>query len=145
MNQPLPERVQIKAQAKRLRQLLAAEGVEVGHAQALELIAQDHGYRDWNTLSAELKNTQPPVAVGERVTGHYQGQPFRAEVRAVEAQRLGYWRLRLHLEQPLDVVTSSRFSAFRRQLMASVDAQGITLERLSSGEPLLRLQLTDRP
>ncbi|MFG1497909.1 glyoxalase superfamily protein [Saccharospirillum sp. HFRX-1] len=143
MSEPLPTLAQIKAQAKRLRQLMAAEGVDIGHSQALELIAKDHGYRDWNTLSAELKNTQPPVAVGEWVNGHYQGQPFRAEVRSVEMERLGYWRLRLQLEQPLDVVTSPRFSALRRHLMATVDDRGITSERLSSGEPLLRLQLPD--
>jgi len=143
MNEPLPTLAQIKAQAKRLRQLMADEGVDVGHSQALELIADNHGYRDWNTLSAQLKKTQPPVAIGDWVKGHYQGQSFGAEVRSVQAERLGYWRLGLQLEQPMDVVTSSRFSSMRRHLQATVDQQGVTSERLSSGEPLLRLQLTD--
>lgn len=142
MNQPLPTLAQIKAQAKRLRQLMADEGVAIGHSQALELIAQHYAYRDWNTLSAQLKKTQPPVAVGDWVTGHYQGMPFGAEVHSIEAERLGYWRLRLQLEQPLDVVTSSRFSSLRRHVMATVDDQGVTSECLSNGEPLLRLQLT---
>jgi catechol 2,3-dioxygenase-like lactoylglutathione lyase family enzyme len=44
-----------KQQAKRLRTSLAERGVEVTHSEALELVAHQHGARDWNTLAA-----QPP-------------------------------------------------------------------------------------
>ena len=44
MNQCLPTLAQIKAQAKRLRQLMTAEGAQVSHSQALELLAEHHGY-----------------------------------------------------------------------------------------------------
>src|SRR5690606_31658729 len=43
-----------KAQAKALRAALQAQGTAISHAQALELIARQHGARDWNTLHARL-------------------------------------------------------------------------------------------
>ncbi|MFC6713246.1 glyoxalase superfamily protein [Branchiibius cervicis] len=41
-----------KQLASRLRAALATDGVEVSHSRALELVAAQHGYRDWNTLVA---------------------------------------------------------------------------------------------
>ena len=141
MNQCLPTLAQIKAQAKRLRQLMTAEGAQVSHSQALELLAGHHGYRDWNTLSAQLKKSQPPVQLGESVSGHYSGQPFSAKVRSVAPVQSGWWKLRLQLDAPIDVVRSAHFSGIRRQLSATINAQGMTDECISSGEPLLRLEL----
>ncbi len=43
-----------KAMAKRLRAALAARDVAIPHAAALELIAAELGYADWNTASARL-------------------------------------------------------------------------------------------
>lgn len=133
------ELAQIKAQAKRLRRLMADKGAVVGHSQALEIIADHYGYRDWNTLSAQLKKALPPVQPGETVNGLYSGQSFTARVRAVETVRLGFWQVRLQLVQPIDVVHSAHFSSFRHQLKATIDGQGKTQERLADGEPLLQL------
>ncbi len=41
-----------KLMAKRLRASLADRGVEVTHSEALEIVAHEHGARDWNTLAA---------------------------------------------------------------------------------------------
>lgn len=49
-----------KAMAKRLRsQLASSYGLELTHSQSLELIAQTHGLRDWNTLSAHAGDALP--------------------------------------------------------------------------------------
>jgi hypothetical protein len=40
-----------KNHARRLRDALAADGISVTHAKALELVARQNGARDWNTLS----------------------------------------------------------------------------------------------
>ena len=48
-----------KAMARRLREELADRGVEVSHSEALELVAHQHGARDWNTLAA---HTPDPAA-----------------------------------------------------------------------------------
>jgi hypothetical protein len=41
-----------KSMAKRLRADLAARGLDIGHGEALELVAHQYGARDWNTLAA---------------------------------------------------------------------------------------------
>ncbi len=43
-----------KSMAKTLRAGLAAQGVDIPHALALELVAQQFGAADWNTLSARI-------------------------------------------------------------------------------------------
>ncbi|ANY06349.1 glyoxalase superfamily protein [Pseudonocardia sp. HH130630-07] len=43
-----------KAAARTLRTDLAAQGVTIGHGAALELVAHQLGFRDWNTASAVL-------------------------------------------------------------------------------------------
>ncbi len=50
-------RIPFKDQAKRLRTALAEQGVELSHSAALELVARQHGARDWNTLAADVAGT----------------------------------------------------------------------------------------
>ncbi|GAB05415.1 hypothetical protein GII30_06395 [Gordonia amarae] len=52
-----------KTMARRLRADLSAAGVEVTHSQALELVAHQHGYKDWNSMAAApIVAEQPPAA-----------------------------------------------------------------------------------
>lgn len=44
-----------KAMAHRLRAALAERGFEVGHSQALDLVARTVGIRDWNTYVAQAR------------------------------------------------------------------------------------------
>jgi catechol 2,3-dioxygenase-like lactoylglutathione lyase family enzyme len=55
---------QAKRMAGRLRTSLAERGVEVTHSEALELVAHQHGARDWNTLAAAHAEVVPPRAGG---------------------------------------------------------------------------------
>lgn len=43
-----------KTMAKRLRTALAAREISVQHAMALELVAEELGFADWNTAAAKL-------------------------------------------------------------------------------------------
>ncbi len=52
----LPTLDALKSQAKRLRTELAHAGTELGHSRALELMAKQYGYKDWNTLHAAVGN-----------------------------------------------------------------------------------------
>ncbi|MFJ4144395.1 glyoxalase superfamily protein [Pseudomonas sp. NPDC089734] len=54
---------QVKQMAKRLRASLAAQHQEFSHSAALELVAQQLGYKDWNTASAMLVQDSPPPAI----------------------------------------------------------------------------------
>jgi hypothetical protein len=46
-----------KTMARRLRAALEARGLAASHSDALELVATQLGFRDWNTASAALKLT----------------------------------------------------------------------------------------
>lgn len=52
-----------KSMASRLRERLAANGTEIAHSQALEIVAVQLGYRDWNTCAAAPKPTPAPIAI----------------------------------------------------------------------------------
>lgn len=43
---------QAKAMARRLREAMTAKGRDTSHSEALELVAQQLGHRDWNTANA---------------------------------------------------------------------------------------------
>ena len=49
-----------KQMARRLRADLAARDVSLSHGEALELVAHQHGARDWNTLSAASSQDDAP-------------------------------------------------------------------------------------
>lgn len=43
-----------KLMARDLRAALAARNVEISHAEALELVAKQHGFENWNVLAAKI-------------------------------------------------------------------------------------------
>lgn len=82
-----------------------------------------------------------PIFLGSRVEGLYLGQPFVASVLGV--QTLGgdpeRYRLTLHLDDPVDVVTFESFSAFRQRIHCNIDTSGRTVEKTSNGRPQVEL------
>jgi hypothetical protein len=132
----------LKAQAKRLRAALEAEGDFITHSEALELVARQRGYRDWNTLHAAVGNRpREPFAVGERVRGHYLGQAFEGELLSV--RRLGdgqAYEITVDFDAPVDVVRFEGFSNFRKRVSMTVGRDGRTVARTSDGRPHLELE-----
>ncbi|RKR04027.1 glyoxalase superfamily protein [Maricaulis maris] len=142
-SQPL-SRDALKAQAKRLRKALEAEGNFVSHSEALELLARQMGYRDWNTLSAAAGNRpDTPLAVGGRVSGHYLGQAFQADIIGLQsiAGGAGGWRVSLALDEAVDVVKFDSFSAFRQRINGTIGRDGRSVAHTSDGTPHLQLSL----
>ncbi|QCI96948.1 glyoxalase superfamily protein [Agrobacterium larrymoorei] len=139
----LPSIETLKDHAKRLRASLTKEGTSINHARSLELIAAQYGYRDWNTLHAALGNRPPfnPYMLGSRISGYYLSQPFTGSILGV--QSLGgdpeRFRLTLHFDDPVDVVTFESFSAFRQRVHCNVDSSGRTTERTSDGRAQVEL------
>ena len=134
----------LKTQAKRLRLELRQSGVALTHSQALELLARQHGHRDWNTLHAlAARDSQmPPVAVGDRVSGRYLGQAF--DGRVLQLATLGAeerFRVTIHFDRPVDVVTFDSFSAWRQRITAVVDRSGRSARKTSNGVPHLVLAM----
>ncbi|MDQ0321885.1 hypothetical protein QO002_004023 [Pararhizobium capsulatum DSM 1112] len=140
---PLPSLEGLKEQAKRLRAALTSQGQEINHAKALELIASQYGFRDWNTLHAAAGNRPPlnPWMLGSKVKGLYLGQPFEAEILGVQAMgsQPARYRLTLHFAEPVDVVTFESFSAFRQRVNCTIDETGRTVEKTSNGRPQVEL------
>lgn len=135
---PLEE---LKAQARRLRDSLRATGTGLSHAQALELVAHQHGARDWNTLVARAGN-RLRLRVGDRVRGEYLGQAFTGEIRGLTVMGDGAQRrITLHFDEPVDVVKFDSFSSFRQRVSGEIGWDGRSARCTSDGQP----QLVVRP
>lgn len=138
-----PSLPEAKDQAKRLRSRLAAEGTEISHGKALELVAHQYGFRDWNTMHAAIGNRPPvPWVVGAKVRGHYLSQAFEAEILAVQQVQPGWFRLTLNLDEAVDVITFEGMSNFRKRVTGLVGPDGQTREKTSNGRPHLVMDLS---
>ena len=131
-----------KAQAKSLRAQLAADGMEITHAKALEMVAAQHGARDWNTLHARLVALPNRIEFhyGQEVKGEYLGQPFSGVLVSVSGMSGGLTRVTIRFDEAVDVVTFDSFSNFRKQVNAIVDEGGISPRSTSNGKPQLVLR-----
>jgi len=124
--------IDYKTQARRLRTGLADDGIAISHSKALELVARQHGMRDWNTLAAAgdpppEASAQPaaPFAVGDRVAGTFNGKPAQGRVIGMtETIKPTLWRATVKFDPPVDVVTSELFSSERRRIEMIVGADG---------------------
>ena len=129
-------RVQAKARARQIK----AEGpATLSLAAALEKVAQEMGFRDWNTASARLSNTpEASWQVGERVSGHYLKRPFTGRIHGVrELQGGAGYEVTLHFDEPVDVVDWESFSALRQRITAHVSPEGVSWTKTSDGVPHL--------
>lgn len=142
MKRGLPTITEAKREAKQLRAALAGKGEAISHAQALERVAQRHGFRDWNAFHAALRD-RPPQGwqVGGRVTGRYLSQPFAATVLAADPFRPDWFRLVLDLDEAVDVVRFDSFSNLRKRIRVKVGPEGHSKERTSDGIPHVALDL----
>ena len=96
-------RVQAKARA---RQIKAESEGALSLAAALESVAKEMGFRDWNTASARLSNA-PDTSwqVGERVRGHYLKQAFSGRIHGVRELQAGSgYEVTIHFDAAVDVV-----------------------------------------
>lgn len=130
-----------KKQAKALRNALAEKNMQISHSQALELLAQQQGERDWNTLCAGLqKNQSLPFKLGDTVTGRYMGQTFSGKLVSM-AQKGIYFHVAIQLEKPIDTVTFDSFSNLRRNIRGTVNHNGVSLSHNSAGLPHLEIEM----
>jgi len=145
----IPAISDLKAQAKRLRTQLDTPQTPITHARALELVARQYGYADWNTLCAVSKRceqerarnlSQRPLQVGDEVAGTYLGQQFIGQVIGIRSMGGGHTRLTLHFDEPVDVVTFDSFSAFRQRVSCTLDEDLVAPTRLSDGTPHMRIE-----
>ncbi|PJE28121.1 hypothetical protein PSM7751_02039 [Pseudooceanicola marinus] len=139
MTQPSLETV--KAQAKALRQALEAKGMAVSHAHALELIARQHGARDWNTLHARIGHRDAPgeLVLGAKVTGHYLGHAYSGKIVALSGAA-GHRHVEIALDKPVDTVEFDSFSNWRQRIRGTLGKDGRSVRRTSNGTPHLTVE-----
>lgn len=135
-----PSAETLKSEARAYRTARSEAGEPVTHGAALEYIAKSHGYRDWNTARAALPDrVASPVQVGNRVKGIYLGQAFEGMVISVSLLAdMQSYKVTIKFDEPVDVVTSELFSAFRQRVTATVGINGVSLARTSNGQPQMR-------
>lgn len=132
-----------KIHARRLRDALAAEGIALSHGKALDIVARQHGERDWNTLAARasaaaapepVPEAAAPFAVGDAVAGLFNGAPAMGRVIGLaETIKPGLWRVTVKFSPPVDASTSANFRAERTRVEMIVGADGRS-RRLTGSE-----------
>ncbi|MBL8575822.1 MAG: hypothetical protein JNK47_01225 [Mesorhizobium sp.] len=134
-------REQAKQRAQAIRADHAARNAAISHSAALEKVAMELGYRDWNTASARLSNLpEVPLQVGDRVAGTYLKMPFAGRVLGVrEVYGGGSYEITLQFDTPVDVVSFDSFSAFRSRVTATIGSDGVSTAKTSDGHPHMRV------
>lgn len=134
-------RLGAKMRARALHTHRTSSGQAGTYSQALDEVARDLGFRDWNTASARLPNTaELPLKIGQRITGLYLRQPFVGRVLALSQIADGQaWRISLDFDTAIDVVRWDSFSAFRKRVQGTVSAHGVSWTQTSDGHPHLVL------
>ena len=131
----------LKSEARALREERAAAGTPIGHGQALEEIARQHGYRDWNTASAALpERVNIPVQVGQRVKGTYLSRPFVGLVVGMQLLAdMQHYEVTVKFDQPVNVSKFASMVHNRQRVRATIGLDGISMARTSDGEPHMRI------
>lgn len=144
MSSPITNREQAKARAREIRAERARAGNPLSHSQALELVARELGYRDWNTASARLSNEpEVPLQVGDLVSGRYLKQPFTGRVLAVKELYGGAaFEVTIHFDEAVDVVEFDSFSNLRTRVTITVSAAGVSQARTSDRAPHMIVERT---
>lgn len=114
----------LKAQAKRLKEHFSAQNITLSHSEALEALAKQHGFKNWNVLSANLKpklkignNTPNWPTLDGKISGTYLGHTFTGTVLRINVTNMDHIRrYKIHFDAPVDVVKSKFFTNYRQRI-----------------------------
>ncbi len=120
MSLTLPTTEDLKRQARRMRDHFAEKNIDISHSAALEAIAKQHGYKDWNILSALINRQSMTIEwpeFDEMISGTYLGHNFTGKILKIQTCTIeNLRRYTIKFDDPIDVVASKHFSSFRRQI-----------------------------
>lgn len=134
-----------KARAKRLRKYMDTKGQSISHSFALEAIAAEEGYRDWNTLAAcadtvLTRSTGFPLQVGESVSGLYHETAFEGVLIGLEQTiNKHVWRVKIQFKAPVSPTSLQNIGMTRRRITGSVNTAGVSVNLLGKEDEQLRL------
>ncbi|MBL4894375.1 MAG: hypothetical protein JKY59_05815 [Emcibacter sp.] len=115
----------LKLQARRMRDHFAEKNIDLSHSAALEVLAKQHGFKDWNILSAILKISSKSVnwpELEDRIKGTYLGHAFTGKILKLQTTHAeNNRRYTIRFDKPIDVVTSRHFSNYRQRINCFLD------------------------
>ncbi len=128
-----------KARARIYKAQLAFKGQTITHSAALEHVAKQSGYRNWNAMSARLPNSlNTPFRLGNRVTGAYMKKSFHGRVIALRRLQNGRaHEITVEFDNPVDVVHFNSFSNLRKRARVVVAPSGVSVLKTSDGAPYM--------
>lgn len=133
----------LKLQARRLRDYFAGKNIEISHAMALEALAKQHGFRDWNVLSATLNRQAEQKAwpeLEDRIRGNYLGHSFQGKILKVETTTVANSRrYTILFDQPIDVVASAHFSSYRKQINCFLNQNLVSIDHKGRPDNILQI------
>lgn len=132
----------LKSEARALRDERLRTGSPITHGAALEEVARQHGYRDWNTAVAALpERLGTPVQVGQRVRGTYLKQPFEGLLIGMQVlPDMRHFQVTVKFDRPVVVTRSALMQHTRQRVTATVDIHGVSPSHTSDGEPHMRIR-----
>lgn len=127
----------LKAEAKALREERFRAGETLSQGAALEAVARNHGYRDWNTARASVPDrVAVPFQVGNKVSGRYLDQPFVGRLIGVQLHGdMRHYTVTILFDTPVNVTPTFTFAALRHRVMSTVDIHGISPALSGNGHP----------
>lgn len=142
MTQTIFTRDRAKIRAKTLRAEALANGRLMSHSQALEQMARENGFSDWNVMSARLGNRPDfNFSVGDVVAGDYLKQAFIGRVTLVREMAGGSaFEIEVDFDEPVDVVSFTSFSAWRKRVRATITARGVSFAKTGDGLPQMVIE-----
>ncbi len=115
----------LKLQARRMRDYFAEKNIDISHSSALETLAKQHGFKDWNILSATLNRQSKKIpwpGLEDKISGSYLGHAFTGKILKVQTARMeNNRRYTILFDEPIDVVSSKHFSNFRQRINCILD------------------------
>ena len=111
-----------KAMAKAMRQALANAQIQISHSQALEIVARQFGFANWNILAARISADEAAIS-SDGAIAFEQAVPIVRIFDVAKAHEfylgfLGFqvdWEHRFHPEAPLYTQVSRAICAFTCQ------------------------------
>lgn len=108
-----------------MRNHLAEKNIDISHGAALEILAKQHGFKDWNILSATTKRPSGKVPwpeLEDNIKGTYLGHAFTGKILKVQTTNMANnRRYTILFDKPIDVVTSKHFSNYRQRINCFLD------------------------
>jgi len=133
----------LKLQARRMRDHFAENDMDISYAAALETLAKQHGFKDWNILSATIKKQPKPdicPSLDQKISGTYLGHRFTGDILKMQPSNTqGARRYTIRFDHPIDVVESQHFSSYRQQINCFLDHSLNSVDHKGRPDNIVRL------